>query len=166
MCIAEARLQLGVLVRLLSTTLAFASRFKVTTSRGLPPAERLWTAVIPDDLARLDAVGDLFLDDLDGGLVGDLGDDDLATRRCAARRSRRRRASSPSRARSGRRRGCPAGRGSAPPVGKSGPLTNCIRSSGVAVGVLEQVQRRVDDLAEVVRRDVGRHADGDALASR
>ena len=30
------------------------------------------------------------------------------------------------------------------------------------LGVLDQRQRRVDHLAEVVRRDVGRHADGDA----
>jgi hypothetical protein len=33
------------------------------------------------------------------------------------------------------------------------------------LGVIEQMERRVDDLAEVVRRDVGGHADGDALAA-
>ena len=33
------------------------------------------------------------------------------------------------------------------------------------LGVLDQRQRRVDHLAEVVRRDVGRHADGDAAGA-
>ena len=33
----------------------------------------------------------------------------------------------------------------------------------VEVGVVDQGHRRVDDLAEVVRRDLGRHPDGDAV---
>ena len=49
------------------------------------------------------------------------------------------------------------------PVGKSGPLTNSMSSSGVASGWSQHVDGGVDDLAHVVRRDVGRHADGDAL---
>ena len=36
---------------------------------------------------------------------------------------------------------------------------------GCRLGVVDQVEDRVDDLAEVVRRDVRRHADGDALAA-
>ena len=36
---------------------------------------------------------------------------------------------------------------------------------GGGVGVVDQVDRGVDHLAEVVRRDVRRHADGDALAA-
>ena len=48
-----------------------------------------------------------------------------------------------------------------PPVGKSGPLTMRIRSS-VALGIVDEAVHRVAHLAEVVRRDVGRHADGDA----
>jgi hypothetical protein len=37
-----------------------------------------------------------------------------------------------------------------------------ISASRSGVGVRDQVQAGVDDLAEVVRRDVGRHADRDA----
>ncbi len=36
---------------------------------------------------------------------------------------------------------------------------------GGAVGVVEEVDRGVDDLAQVVGRDVGGHADRDALAA-
>ena len=49
-----------------------------------------------------------------------------------------------------------------PPVGKSGPVTNLQRSSEVSSGSSIRALARVDDLAEVVRRDVGRHADRDA----
>ena len=52
-----------------------------------------------------------------------------------------------------------------PPVGKSGPGTIFISSSSVVSGFGDQRQRGVDDLAEVVRRDVGRHADGDAVGA-
>ena len=53
------------------------------------------------------------------------------------------------------------------PVGKSGPLTCSIRSSTVACreSGFDQVDRGVDDLAEVVGRDVRGHADRDALAA-
>ena len=51
------------------------------------------------------------------------------------------------------------------PVGKSGPFTNCHQVVGRGFGMVEQVHRRVDHFAEVVRRDVGGHADGDALAA-
>ncbi len=49
-----------------------------------------------------------------------------------------------------------------PPVGKSGPGTISISSSVVMSGFLMIGDGRVDHLAQVVRRDVGRHADGDA----
>ena len=49
-----------------------------------------------------------------------------------------------------------------PAVGKSGPGMYCISSAMLRFGVGDQGDQRVDDLAEVVRRDVGRHADGDA----
>ena len=51
------------------------------------------------------------------------------------------------------------------PVGKSGPLTCFIRSSTFASGLSISVTMRVDDLAEVVRRDVRRHPDRDAGAA-
>ena len=49
-----------------------------------------------------------------------------------------------------------------PAVGKSGAGMISISSSIDASGLLQQVQAGVDDLVQVVRRDVGRHADGDA----
>ena len=47
------------------------------------------------------------------------------------------------------------------PVGKSGPLTRPHRSSLVIVGIVDVGDHRVRDLAQVVRRDVGGHADRD-----
>ena len=47
-------------------------------------------------------------------------------------------------------------------MGKSGPGTCSISSAVVAVGSVEQQQAGVDQLGGVVRRDRGRHADGDA----
>ncbi len=56
-----------------------------------------------------------------------------------------------------------------PPVGKSGPLT-CSRTSSrsersLFLGFVEDGDGGVDDFGEVVRRDVGGHADGDAGAA-
>ena len=48
-----------------------------------------------------------------------------------------------------------------PPVGKSGPRMMWLRSS-VVVDVVDQVDDAIANLAQVVRRDVGGHADGDA----
>ena len=52
-----------------------------------------------------------------------------------------------------------------PPVGKSGPLMYAMRSSARRLGVVDQGGDGVDHLAQVVRRDVGRHADGDAVGA-
>ncbi len=52
-----------------------------------------------------------------------------------------------------------------PPVGKSGPGTSRMRSSMRRVGRAHEVNGGVDHLAEVVRRDVRRHADGDAVGA-
>ena len=51
------------------------------------------------------------------------------------------------------------------PVGKSGPLHELHEVVGRGLGVVDEVDGGVDDLAEVVRRDVGGHADRDALAA-
>ena len=48
------------------------------------------------------------------------------------------------------------------PVGKSGPLMWCMRSSSVASGLSISSTAGVDRLGQVVRRDVGGHADRDA----
>ena len=49
-----------------------------------------------------------------------------------------------------------------PPVGKSGAGMILHQRLDRQIGVLDQRQRGVDHLAQVVRRNVGRHADGDA----
>jgi hypothetical protein len=49
-----------------------------------------------------------------------------------------------------------------PPVGKSGPGTISMQRVVVDRRIVDQRHAGVDDLAEVVRRNVGRHADGDA----
>ena len=49
-----------------------------------------------------------------------------------------------------------------PPVGKSGPGTYSISCWHGELGIVDQRAAGVDQLAEIVRRDVGRHADGDA----
>ena len=52
-----------------------------------------------------------------------------------------------------------------PPVGKSGPGTISISSVERHVRMVDQRDAGVDDLAEIVRRDIGRHADGDAAGA-
>ena len=52
-----------------------------------------------------------------------------------------------------------------PPVGKSGPGTISISSSMRDRRIVEIGDAGVDHLAEIVRRDVGGHADGDAAGA-
>ena len=52
-----------------------------------------------------------------------------------------------------------------PPVGKSGPGMISISSGRSIAGLSISAIAAVDDLAEIVRRDVGRHADGDAAGA-
>ena len=49
-----------------------------------------------------------------------------------------------------------------PAVGKSGPGMYCISSASRDARIVDQRDAGVDDFGEVVRRDVGRHADRDA----
>ena len=49
-----------------------------------------------------------------------------------------------------------------PPVGKSGPGTIAISSSMLMSGWSISASDGVDHFAEIMRRDIGRHADGDA----
>ena len=51
------------------------------------------------------------------------------------------------------------------PVGKSGALDELHQVAGRGLGVVEVVHDAVDHLAEVVRRDVGGHADRDAAGA-
>ena len=96
-------------------------------------------------------------------LVRDLRDDDrLLVAAGGLLDHRPRRAPGRCRGRSCRRPGCPAAPWMKPPVGKSGPGQLPHELAERRVGVLDQLDRRVDDLGEVVRRDVRRHADRDA----
>ena len=52
-----------------------------------------------------------------------------------------------------------------PPVGKSGPGTMLDQLLDREAGIVDQRHAGVDHLAEIVRRDVGRHADGDAAGA-
>ena len=52
-----------------------------------------------------------------------------------------------------------------PPVGKSGPGMISISSGSSIAGLSISAMRAVDDFAEIVRRDVGRHADRDAAGA-
>ena len=52
-----------------------------------------------------------------------------------------------------------------PPVGKSGPGMMLMRSSIVERGIVDQCGAGVDHLAEIVRRNVGGHADRDAAGA-
>ena len=52
-----------------------------------------------------------------------------------------------------------------PPVGKSGPGMISISSGRSIAGLSISAMAAVDDLAQIVRRDVGRHADGDAAGA-
>ena len=51
------------------------------------------------------------------------------------------------------------------PVGKSGPGTIFIISLSGRVGLVDQQDGGVDDFAQIVRRNVGGHADGDAAGA-
>ena len=50
------------------------------------------------------------------------------------------------------------------PVGKSGPGRCCDQLFDGDVGIVDIGDAGVDHLAQIVGRDVGRHADGDAAA--
>ena len=52
-----------------------------------------------------------------------------------------------------------------PAVGKSGPCTNFRISASCACGIVHQRDGGVDNFGEIVRRNLGRHADGDAVGA-
>ena len=130
---------------------------------GASSSARLVAHVAQQRRLLLDQAGEL-LDQLGLlHLIGDLGDDDPpgaaagvllrpAGAQCARRRGRSRRP---------RRIGCGARR-SRRRWGSPGPGSSSISSAVVASGRSSRMQAGVDQLGGVVRRDRGRHADGDA----
>ena len=102
-------------------------------------------------------------------LVGDFGDDDLPGAAALVLLRASGRAGGSRRGRSRRPRRIEARSSTMmPPVGKSGPWTKLVIRSAIGRrrGLLDQMQRRVAEFGGVVRRDRGRHADGDAATSR
>jgi hypothetical protein len=116
------------------------------------------------ELLLFHELGDLFdeagLVDLERQLV----DDDGARPPSQVFESWPGRAPRCARGRSRRPRARPRGRRSCPRWGSRGPGM-CSISSSRRSRVGRSGRRGVDDLAEVVRRDLGRHADRDALAA-
>ena len=116
---------------------------------------------MPVEVAGPHQLGDLLLDHLDGGLVRQLGDDDAV----------------PAATLFDLGDGAHLDGAATGPVGvedalpaedlrarrEVGPLDELHELVGRRLGVVQHVDGGVDDLAHVVRRDVGRHADGDAL---
>ncbi len=97
-------------------------------------------------------------------LVGDLGDDDLLLLAAPGRLLDVHARAHHDRAAAGAvRRFDAAAPEDEPRRGEVGPGDDADDVVDRSVGVTHQVHGRVDDLAQVVRRDVGRHADGDAV---
>ena len=96
-------------------------------------------------------------------LVGNFGDDDLIGAAAGIFAAPSARAGGSCRARSCRPRTIDLARLDDDAAGrKIGPGHEIDQLVGGGVGELDQMQRRVAQLADIVRRDVGRHADGDA----
>ena len=160
---AEAGLQRGVAVELVQHDVGIGVALQFDDEAHAVAVALV--AHVGDALDELlaDAFGDALLQLRLVHLIRHLGEDDrlavladlLDVVSWRAARSRR--------ARSGRRRAVPARPMMMPPVGKSGAGTYSISSSIGDRRVVEIGAAGVDDLAEIVRRDVGRHADRDAL---
>jgi hypothetical protein len=93
-------------------------------------------------------------------LVGDLADDDHGRPPRISSISQRARSGMEPRPVSKAR--ADAGTAEDQPAGREVRARDDLHQLWSVVGLLDQLQRRVDDLARVVGRDVGRHADGDA----
>ena len=150
--------------RLLSTTLALASRLSVMTSSVLPPDDASLTSAMPSRSPASTSSWMRAGDRRAARLVRQLGDDDLDGALLVLL---------------DRRRGPHLHAAAAGAVGVDDPgpaedagagrevrpLDELHQVVGRGLRVVDQVDRGVDDLAEVVRRDVRGHADGDALAA-
>ena len=145
----EGRLHRGQRVELVQDHLRRSRRASARRRSRMPVAVGL-VAQVRDALELLvvDELGDP-LDQLGlVDLVGDLRDDDRTPcRRARPSRSSPGPAPARSRARSCRRRGCPGAPWMKAAVGKSGPGSFFISWPSVASGWLDQLDRRVDDLA-------------------
>ena len=163
---AEADLEIGVAVEHPHQHLGIdAARL------GLDDQPHVVGALVPDiaenrDLADLDQLGQLLDQARFLHLIGDFGDHDLPGAATQILDLPAGAQPESCRGRCGRpRRYWRAARRCTPPVGKSGPGTMPTSVSSRASGRLDQMQAGLDQLADIMRRDVGRHADGDAARS-
>ncbi len=161
---AEGGLQRRVLVEVVQHDVGVGVALQGDDEPRDPAGRVVLHVADPGEVARLDGVRDLHLDTGHRGLIGDLRDDDLVRPRArlcdlghGAHLHR-----APARPVGVDQAGSPEDEGS---CGKVGALYEAHELVGGGLGVLEEVQRRLDDLAEVVGRDVRRHADGDALGT-
>ena len=147
-----------------STTSGVASRRSSTTTRTPKRSLSSWTWAMPSILLVAGQLGDALDHRRLVHLVGDLGDDDRGAPAAhlldagAGADDHRAAALVVGLARAGAAEDQRAG-------GEVGGGDELHQVGDGELGVLDQRQRRVDHLAEVVRRDVGRHADGDAAGA-
>ena len=159
---AEARLQRCVLVEIVEHDIGVRVALDGDDDPRRVAGGEVLSGVDAGEVARLHGLAHPLQDDLGRGLVRDLGDDDLALAvprlLDLGNRPHLHRASPG-----------PVGVEDARPaedesagreVGALHEAHQLVRSG---IAILEHVQDGVDHLAEVVRRDVRRHADGDAL---
>ncbi len=154
----EARLHRGVLVELVEHHLRVRVALEVDDETDAAGARRR-VAHVADalDLALVDELGDLLADHLDRGLVGHLADDDAHVA-AAVLLDLGHRAELDRAATGGVRVVDPAAAEDLGAGREVGALHELHQVFDRRVGVVDQVQRGVDHLTQVVRRDVGGHA--------
>ncbi len=159
----EVRLHRRVLVELVQHDLGVRIALQVDDEPHRVAGRRVAHVADALDLAVVHELGDLLPDHLDRRLVRHLGDDDAQTPRLLDDLGDR---AHPDRPAAGAVRLADADasedRRSGREVGTEHELHQVFDRR---VRVVDEVQRRVDDLAQVVRRDVRGHADRDAAAT-
>ena len=163
---AEGRLQRGEAIKLVEHTSAPGVALQVDDDPHAVPV-----ALVPHvgnalDPLLADQFGDAFHQARLVHLIGDFRDDDGLRGPSPGSRWPSCRAPRRSRDRSVRRIAGPVRPMISPPVGKSGPGTMSMQGFQCDLGIVQQGSRsqRVDDLPQIVRRDIGGHADRDPLA--
>ena len=159
----EAGLQRGVLVQVVEHHVGVGVALEADDELGVVAGREVVEAADAVELPAVDELGDALLHRLHARLVGQLGDHDLLA--------------GPGLLDLGPGPdldGAPPGAvgvhdpGAAEDVGAGrevGSLDEVHQVVGGGVGVVDQVHRGIDHLAQVVGRDVGGHADGDPLAA-
>ena len=161
---AEAGLQLRELVEVVEHHVGVGVALERDDQAGLATGRAVVDVADAVEVAAVDELLDAAGDRRAAGLVRQLGDDDLVA--AALGLLDRRRGAHLDAAAAGAVGVHDAGAAEDAAAGREvGALDELHQVVGGGIGVVDEVDRGVDDLAEVVRRDVGGHADGDALAA-